>query len=78
MLESPFPGSRVVLGDFGIAKTLSESRSKMSTVIGTPEYSAPEVGFSRSKGFDGYNLLCDMWSLGVIVHILFTGLFDQF
>lgn len=80
-MESPFPGSRIVLGDFGIAKSLNGTRSKMSTVIGTPEYCAPEVGFSEFRSnTDGYSLKCDMWSLGVIIHILFTGIspfFDE-
>lgn len=73
-MDSPFPGARVVLGDFGIAKSLPASRAKMSTIIGTPEYSAPEVGFGNMGENFGYGIKCDMWSLGVIIHILFTGM----
>lgn len=81
MLEEPFPGSRIVLGDFGIAQTLTTSRTKMSTIVGTPEYCAPEVGFSHTRtNMEGYDLKCDMWSLGIIMHIMFTGIspfFDE-
>lgn len=45
----------------------------MSTVIGTPEYCAPEVGFGLRGNRTGYTLKCDMWSLGVITHLLLTG-----
>lgn len=45
----------------------------MSTIIGTPEYCAPEVGFGLQGKKTGYSLKCDMWSLGVITHLLLTG-----
>lgn len=60
------------MGDFGIAKENTDGRV-MSTVIGTPEYCAPEVGFGLHGVKSGYSLKCDMWSLGVIVHLLLTG-----
>ncbi|CEP64857.1 serine/threonine protein kinase MEK1 LALA0_S14e00848g [Lachancea lanzarotensis] len=86
LLCTPEPCSRIVLADFGIAKNLSSSRSRMHTVVGTPEYCAPEVGFkadrtaykrfSRAASFEqhGYDAKCDLWSLGVIAHILLTGI----
>lgn len=52
----------------------------MSTVIGTPEYCAPEVGFGMGGVKTGYTLKCDIWSLGVIAHLLLTGIspfFDE-
>ena len=33
----------VKLGDFGIARVLSETRSKAQTVVGTPYYLSPEI-----------------------------------
>ena len=33
----------VKLGDFGIARVLSNTRSKAKTVVGTPYYLSPEI-----------------------------------
>lgn len=68
-----------MLGDFGIAKW-NKSPRIMSTVIGTPEYCAPEVGFGLGGSRTGYTLKCDIWSVGVITHLLLTGIspfFDE-
>jgi meiosis-specific serine/threonine-protein kinase MEK1 len=87
-LESPEPFSRVVLADFGIAKSISSTRRRMFTTVGTPEYCAPEVGFEYTKIPEstrtditskvslvkkGYDHKCDIWSLGIIVHIMLSG-----
>lgn len=86
LLCTPEPCTRIVLADFGIAKDLSSTCSRMHTVVGTPEYCAPEVGFkadravykefSRAATLDhhGYDAKCDLWSLGVITHIILTGI----
>lgn len=77
LLEAPKPFSRVVLADFGIAKlinvsTVNASSKRMFTIVGTVEYSAPEIGFSH--GPDGYDLKCDIWSMGIIIHIMLSGI----
>ncbi|SCU91093.1 LADA_0F08064g1_1 [Lachancea dasiensis] len=86
LLCTPEPCTRIVLADFGIAKDLSSSRSRMHTVVGTPEYCAPEVGFKANRAAykefsraatieqHGYDAKCDLWSLGVIAHIILTGI----
>lgn len=86
LLCSPEPCTRIVLADFGIARDLSTANSRMHTVVGTPEYCAPEVGFRASRkayqSFSraatleqkGYDSKCDLWSLGVITHIMLTGI----
>ncbi|GAV53699.1 hypothetical protein ZYGR_0AK02010 [Zygosaccharomyces rouxii] len=86
LLCSPEPCTRIVLADFGIAKDLSTAKTRMHTVVGTPEYCAPEVGFRASRkayqSFSraatleqkGYDSKCDLWSLGVITHIMLTGI----
>lgn len=33
----------IKLGDFGIARVLSETKSKAKTVVGTPYYLSPEI-----------------------------------
>ncbi|KAJ8102134.1 kinase-like domain-containing protein [Lipomyces tetrasporus] len=77
LLVSQNPGSRIVLVDFGISKYVIGSR-RMTTVVGTPEFSAPEVGFAdslRQKNHrSGYDFKCDLWSLGIVLHILLSGI----
>lgn len=88
LLHTPEPCTKVVLADFGIAKEFSRSsKERMHTVVGTPEYCAPEVGFKADRNFyrsfsrtatldpdnNGYDSKCDIWSLGVITHIMLTG-----
>lgn len=87
LLESPEPCTRITIADFGIAKNLTSTNGRMHTVVGTPEYCAPEVGFKANREMyqnfsraatlkdtdKGYNNKCDLWSLGVITHIMLTG-----
>ena len=56
---------RVKLTDFGLA---CEVRGPLYRVCGTPTYVAPEI---LSEG--GYGCEVDLWSLGVIMHILLCG-----
>ena len=51
------------LGDFGIARVLSNTRSRAKTVVGTPYYLSPEI--IRSEG---YSFKSDIWSLGVLLY----------
>ncbi|BFZ59362.1 Death-associated protein kinase 1 [Saitoella coloradoensis] len=71
LISSSEPGFRVVLTDFGVARQWEDAR-RMSTIVGTPEYAAPEMS-RREKGKRGYGKEIDLWSLGVIVHVLLSG-----
>lgn len=54
--------------DFGLAKYFDTiQRSKMSSILGTPYYIAPEV----IQG--SYDQSCDVWSIGVIAYCLLAG-----
>ena len=55
------------LGDFGIARVLSDTRSKARTVIGTPYYLSPELCEEKP-----YNHKSDIWSLGCVLYELCT------
>lgn len=57
----------VKLGDFGIAKVLSNTIDKAKTLVGTPYYLSPEIVDNKP-----YNFKSDVWSLGVLLYELCT------
>lgn len=59
----------LVLTDFGLSKNLDDDENKECTsIIGTPEYMAPEV----LKG-EQYNFKVDWWSLGCVIYDMMSG-----
>ena len=62
--------SRVVVSDFGLARTLDDKTlTRQGALLGTPYYNSPELARGR-KVYDGR---CDLYSLGVILYELATG-----
>merc|ERR1712137_870842 len=55
--------------DFGIAKKLSEGKTRTYTMVGTPHYMAPEV----MRGH-GYGTEVDLWSIGITLYEFVCGL----
>ena len=51
------------LGDFGLSRVLSDTKSIAKTVVGTPYYLSPEIIKT-----EGYNSKSDIWSLGVLLY----------
>lgn len=63
------PGyEEIKLIDFGMTRITAEG-DKKSVLCGTPEFVAPEV-----IKYDPVTLSADMWSIGVIVYVLLSGL----
>jgi serine/threonine protein kinase len=60
----------VKLTDFGITKTLDNTTEFCTTFVGTRNYMSPE----RLLG-NQYSFASDIWSLGLIVYELATGVF---
>ena len=61
--------NRIKIIDFGTAESF-EKENELQGLIGTAYYIAPEV--LKDKGH--YDEKCDVWSLGVILYMLLTGL----
>lgn len=55
----------IKLGDFGIARILSNTREKAKTMVGTPYYLSPEIIENKP-----YTFSSDVWSLGVVLYEL--------
>ncbi|KAL4870368.1 kinase-like domain-containing protein [Aspergillus spectabilis] len=70
LMTSRADGCRVVLTDFGCATLVNSTSSRMSSMVGTFEFSAPEVVKPSEKG---YTKAADLWSLGCLAAILLTG-----
>ncbi|XP_074660689.1 myosin light chain kinase, smooth muscle-like [Tubulanus polymorphus] len=61
-------GNRVKIIDFGLAKEYNPKK-KLMVLAGTPEFVAPEI-----VNYEGVSYSTDMWSIGVIVYVLLSGL----
>ena len=71
LFEGPSTGSLIKLIDFGLSSFFMNKSDlkavKMQTCCGTSFYMAPEVILGE------YTETCDIWSLGVIMYILLSG-----
>ncbi len=60
--------SPIKLIDFGLGKISDDNLKRMISKVGSPQYTSPEV-------LDGeYDFKCDIWSAGVILYNLFSGM----
>ena len=66
LLDTPSENATLCVIDFGTS-TLIDPRTKLDGKYGTPYYVAPEVLTGQ------YDEKCDIWSAGVILHILLCG-----
>lgn len=63
--KTQFAGE-VKLADLGVSASLTSTLAKRKSFIGTPYWIAPEIiAVEMKMGPDGYNVKCDIWSLGI-------------
>ena len=62
----------IKLSDFGLSRIVGDG-STMKTLCGTPQYLAPEV-LNDELSRRGYDKAVDLWSLGVVLYVLLTGM----
>eukprot|EP01065_Artemidia_motanka_P023862 TRINITY_DN2850_c3_g1_i1.p1 TRINITY_DN2850_c3_g1~~TRINITY_DN2850_c3_g1_i1.p1 ORF type:complete len:658 (+),score=182.96 TRINITY_DN2850_c3_g1_i1:178-2151(+) len=61
--------TEVVIADFGLA-----AHPPSRSICGSPAYVAPEILMTQSGDCD-YGVSCDVWSLGVVIYVMFCGAF---
>jgi len=62
----------IKISDFGLSR-VTDGNTTMQTFCGTLQYLAPEV-LNTEKNQAGYGKECDLWSLGVILYIMISGI----
>ena len=62
--------SEVVITDFGLAHRIGMADLQALRQVGSPSYVAPEV----LQKVPNYTAACDVWSLGVIVYVMLSGI----
>ncbi|XP_068160038.1 serine/threonine-protein kinase 17A [Antennarius striatus] len=68
LLTSSSPLGDIKIVDFGLSRMVS-SHQELREIMGTPEYVAPEI-----LNYEPITTATDMWSIGVLVYVMLTGL----
>lgn len=66
--------SPVKLVDFNLSHRHDvASPPRIRSPVGTPEFMSPEVAMTLHGDQQSYDELCDVWSLGIILHMMLVG-----
>ena len=63
----------VCLVDFGLSNIDDKTKEVIFLKCGTPGYVAPEIFEQNKEETIKYNKTCDIFSLGIVLHILIFG-----
>ncbi|KAH8584408.1 kinase domain-containing [Cryptosporidium sp. chipmunk genotype I] len=76
LIDRSYPGEYFIIkvADFGVAKFLRQGYTQARTLVGTPQYWAPEVLSATNNGVP-YGTEADLWSLGVLFYVMLGGAF---
>ncbi|KAJ1612966.1 protein kinase [Cryptosporidium canis] len=76
LIDRSLPGDYFLIkvADFGVAKFLRQGYTQARTLVGTPQYWAPEVLNASNTG-ESYGTEADLWSLGVLFYVMLGGAF---
>lgn len=69
--EQSFPVPRIKLVDFGLSKQIADAPAR--SIVGTPDWMAPEVNMALRQGTKHYDARVDCFSCGVVLHVMLTG-----
>ena len=67
-----FSGGKAIVGDFGIARAVSEGQRSITAVgipLGTPPYMSPE----QAQGLDNIDLRSDIYAVGCLIFEMISG-----
>ena len=72
LFQSDFPKCDVEFDDeIELDEMGSPILKRLRSIVGSPHYVAPEISSTSPEGYDGFKV--DMWSSGVILYGLLTG-----
>jgi serine/threonine-protein kinase ULK2 len=69
LMTERFDSANLKLADFGLAKRQETKDDLFETICGTPIYMAPEL-----QRHENYTEKADLWSLGIILYEMVTGM----
>ena len=58
--------------DFGLSRSLSQGQLTQ-TILGTPEYMAPEIYKTQDEKAAGYDKSVDWWAVGILIYEMIVG-----
>ncbi|MCJ1345121.1 hypothetical protein MMC31_003326 [Peltigera leucophlebia] len=67
------PNWWIKIGDFGFSRYITAKQNSILSLVGTPNYMAPEILLgSDEEDHSSYTLAVDIWSLGCVIFRLLT------